>query len=86
MVHVYVTATHVCINPGPVIGGWRAAYMPPVHYPTPRHNTHAACPHKTSRRPSVVSVSVRFFPRLLRILPPQPSTRKTRPESCSTHI
>jgi len=30
---IHVMGTHMDTNRGPVIGGWRAAYMPPLHYP-----------------------------------------------------
>jgi len=34
MGRVCIMATHMGITRGPVIGGWRAACMPPLHCPT----------------------------------------------------
>jgi len=50
MVHVHVKATHMGINRGPVICGWRAACMPPLHYPTSPYGHAAACPYERTHR------------------------------------
>ena len=45
---VCVMATHMGANRGPVIGGWRAAYMPPLH--VSHHPTHAGTRQRAPTR------------------------------------